>query len=325
MTAHGFDNIHLVTCVGVDTELGHLPHFIDHYCALGIQPDNFHVVLNTSDKNSPGLDAAKHVLTQRGLKAQETWVAPYTSDAMWAKRREVQARVTNVDDWVVSADVDEFHEYPAPLPEVIAECERRGARCVQGVFIDRLAPGGKLAAVAEQPSIQEQFPIQADVQCAIAGTGEHYNYRGTVKMMVFKGTIWPDRGGHMALRGDSPVEYLFSRDLGLFPAIGNARFRFFVPLRVHHFKWTDTMPATLRRRLATPGVSVAGGEYTRALLDYFDQYAGVVPDDVPRRSNTAATTGTWRARITSLRVLDAALWYRTRLTRIGSKVLSRGT
>lgn len=297
---------HLVSCVGVDTEYAHLPHFIDHYLALGIPPARFHVILNTQDAQSENLAAAQALLQQRGLPAPDLCITPYTSDSMWAKRREVQARDVPLEDWVISADVDEFHEYPEDLPDFLAAMEARGVDCVQGVLIDRLAADGALAAVDSDTSIWETFPLQADVQCAIGGTGENYNWYGTVKAMALKGTLSPSRGGHHPVEADKDVHYLFGRHLAQFAGIGHASFRFFVPLRVHHFKWVSSMPAALRERLATPGVSAADVEYGGKLLDYFDRNGGVRLQDVTQRRSNAPGCRGWRRRVAYLRALDNA-------------------
>ena len=300
--------IRLVSCVGVEHDLALLPHFLRYYIGLGISPDRFHIILNSPTTDAPGLVEARAVLTAQGVEPEEEWVEPYTSDAMWEKRREVQRRVAAPTDWVLSADVDEFHEFPAPLGEVLAYCEGRGVNCVQGVFVDRLAPGGRLAEVEPEPSIWDQFPVEADVICTLRrpeGSGFRY---GTVNIMACRGDVLPSRGGHHPLRDGRSVSYLFGRPLAEFPWITEAGFRFAVPFRVHHFKWTEGLLDTHRRRLDTPGASQAGSAYGRLLLDYFDRRGGrVAPGDVPVHEPGLADRVPWRTRVAALRTGSAAL------------------
>lgn len=307
MSAVDDRSIHLVSCIGVDTEFAHLPHFLDHYLALGVRRENVHLILNTDDAGSPNLARARALLESRHLPAPDVWIGPYTSDAMWARRRDLQTERVPADAWVVSADVDEFHEYPAPLGEIIAHCEALGVNCVQGVFIDRIAADGRLVDVDPDQPIGQTFALQGDVQCTVGRTGRHHDWFGTIKVMLLKAELLPSRGGHHPQNGDVPVRYLFDRHLARFPAIGRARFRFFIPFRVHHFKWTASMAQTLRRRLATPGVSAAGAEYGRKLVDYVEAEGGIRLADIPLRSRQRVDPLGWRRRVRMLRLMASAL------------------
>ncbi len=296
----------LISCVGVEHDLALLPHFLRHYLGLGIEPADAHLVLNAPTADAPALAEARAVLEAHGIEPAEEWIAPYTSDAMWEKRREVQRRVAAPADWVVSADVDEFCEFPAPLGEVLDYCDRRGVTCVQGVFIDRLAPGGRLAAVEPEPSLWDQFPIEADVICTLRRDEDGYQ-AGTVNIMACRGDVLPSRGGHHPLHNGRPVSYLLGRPLGQFPGIGEAIVRFSVPFRVHHFKWTEGVLDTHRQRLATPGASKAGSVYGRRLLEYFDHRDGRVElGDVPVREPRLGDRVPWLARVAALRSVAAA-------------------
>lgn len=299
--------VRLISCVGVEHDLPLLPHFLEYYSGLGIAPSDMHLVLNVQDAESPALARAHAVLEAHGAEPAEVWIAPYTSDAMWGKRREVQQRVASPTDWVVSADVDEFHEFPAPLGEFLAYCERQGATCVQGVFIDRLAADGRLKAVEPEPSVWDQFPVEADVICTVRRAEEGKYWYGTVNIMVCRGDVLPSRGGHHPLADGREVSHLLGRPLAEFPGITDARFRFSLPLRVHHFKWTDTLAKGLHERLNTSGVSTRGQAYGRLLLDRFEQQDGFALGDLPIREAGLANRVPWRTRIAALRAGSDAL------------------
>lgn len=294
-------DMHLVSCIGVDTEYAYLRSFLDHYLGLGIRAENFCLILNTENRHSDNLQHALQLLRHYGIAKPETWVETYTSESMWRKRREIQMRSVPNGHWVINADVDEFHEYPVPLSVLLTECESKGVNCVQGVFIDRLTVDGHLGHVKPDDNIWDAFPTQADVQCTIGGIGIHHNWYGTVKLMAFKSELLPARGGHFLVKSDRLVHYLFGRNIAGFPWIGQSWFRFRLPLRVHHFKWTASLPTTLKKRHAASGVSPAGAEYGKKMLDYVEANRGINLNDIPVRRAGLDRDIHWRRSIASLR------------------------
>ncbi|KAF0675882.1 hypothetical protein [Profundibacterium mesophilum] len=270
----------LITCVGVEHDLPLLPHFLRHYRALGIAPDRFVILLNAADAEHPGLARARAVIRDEGItRAAIDWIAPYTSGSMWARRGAAQAEFCAPDAWVLNADVDEFHRWPEPLADCLARADALGVDCIQGVMIDRLAPGGVLAPVAPAPGIGTQFPIRAEVAQAIGGESQVHGRGGTVKIMAAHGRLLPRRGGHRPL-DESGVRYLYRNPLGEFPQIDDPQFRFRVPTTVEHVHWTAELAARLELRLATPGVSPAGAEYGRRQLDHIAAHGGISLADV---------------------------------------------
>jgi hypothetical protein len=292
--------VRLISCVGVESELALLGHFLAHYRALGIAPEHMHLILNTTDPTSANLQRARALLAEAGTEPAKEWIAAYTSDTMWAERRALQAEVAKAKDWIISADVDEFHEYPAPLDEFLASCAKQKVTAVQGVFIDRLAPQGRLATVAPDVPLAEQFPVEADVICSIGQRGQHHNWFGTVKLMAFRGNVMPSRGGHHPLDG-VPARYLYGLPLGRFRRVGEPGFRFSVPTRVHHYKWTAALPGNLERRLATLGVSPAGAEYGGKLMSYLAATRRIALEEVPIRRPTTFDRLPWQWRVRWLR------------------------
>ena len=290
--------VRLLTCVGVADDLPLLPHWLDHYAGLGIAPADTICLLNATDAKAPNLLRAEALLAERGAVAVR-WIAPYTSETMWAARRALQEEHAGPDDWVLSADVDEFHVYPAPLGEVLAACRAGGITCLQGPFVDRLGPDGVLAAVSPDRPLAEQFPVAAEASLSLFGEGRTHNRYGTVKIMAMRGGVMPDRGGHHP-QDEWAHRYLYGAPLAAFGGITTPRFRFAVPTQVHHYHWTAALPARLERRLATPGVSAAGAEYGARQLAALA--SGRVPlETVALRPEGEAGTGDWKARAAALR------------------------
>ena len=296
----------LISCVGVEHDLPLLGPFLDHYAGLGIAPGRMHLILQAADPGAPGIARAREVMARRGVEPAEVWTDPYTSAAMWERRRAVQERCARPDDWIVNADVDEMHDYPAPLAEVTAFCEARGARCVQGPFVDRLAPGGVLAAVEPEGSLWDAFPISADAGSAIGKRAGADDATGTVKIMLHRGDVRPGLGGHHpAALPDEAL--LYGAGLMAFPRIKAAAFRFSLPFRVRHFKWTAPMREGLERRRSTPGASRAGSLYGGRLLAYLDRRGGRIELADLVLEDRRAPVGDWRARVEALAAMGARI------------------
>ena len=291
----------LISCLGVEDDLPLLPHFLVHYRDLGIAPGAVHVILNASSEDHVGVGKARAILAEFGHTPAEIWTEPYSSAAMWERRRAVQTHVAQAGDWIVNADVDEFHEYPAPLNEVLDWCGERRITAVQGPFIDRIAVDGALATVRTAPPLAEQFPVCAEAMIHIAGLSGGHDRYGTVKLMLHRAEVKPSRGGHHPQADSREVRYALHRPLAEFPAITRPEFRFSHPFRVHHFKWTDTLVAGLHRRLANPAVSPAGKAYGAKLLEYFDEHDGFDLSDLSHSNSTRRSILPWRMRIAALR------------------------
>lgn len=312
-------DIRLITCVGIEHDLALLPHFIGYYKDLGIPPGKMHIVLQAPQKNLNEMGKARSLLDEFGIKAQEIWIAPYTSDSMWEKRREVQRKVAKANDWVISADVDEFHEFPDDLPVFLSYCDKQQLNCIQGVFIDRLAAKGRLTPVKQDSPIWDQYPVQADVICTMRQDEEGGWVNGTVNIMACKGNIFPSRGGHGALAGDIQLKYLFGRKLGKLPGIEKPGVRFALPLRVHHFKWTNSLVKSLEKRLSTPGVSERGKSYGQTLLDHIDEQGSIRLDKMPVRKPGLFARLPWRYQILAFDMRNLAIGASNRIKRLIKK------
>ncbi len=316
--------IRLIACIGVDAELALLPHFVAHYLGLGIAPERMHVLLNSADAGSSALARATTLLAERGVTHAVPWIAPYTSDAMWARRRELQLEVAGPDDWVVSADADELHEYPDALERVLEHCERRGIDVVQGVFVDRLAAGGELAEVRATPALAEQFPLRADAIGSLGGSGRHHDRYGTVKLMAMRAHVLPSRGGHHPANASRAPRFLQGAPLGSFAMLDDPARRFDWPFRVHHYKWTASLVPGLQKRLATPGVSEAGREYGAKVLAHVEAHGGLHLARIPVDALDAderrrrAVRG-WRGRMARARMANAV---RQRLLRLRRRLIA---
>ena len=293
--------LRVISCLGVELETAFLTHFLAHYAALGVPAANIHLILNAGRADAPELDAAEAVLAAHGAARPHRWIAPYTSDTMWAERRALQMRVARPEDWVLNADADEHHAYPDAPAAIARYCERKGYNAVQGVMIDRLAADGTLAPVAAKPALAAQFPVAAEVAIALFGRRRGAGLDGTVKLMMHRGDVLPSRGGHNPWGDGAVPRFLAGARLATFPGIEDPATRLRFPFRVDHYNWTAGRQASLERRLATPGVSTAGRAFGGQVLDYLARHGRIRPGDValgPARPTAAG----WRRRMLGMRL-----------------------
>jgi hypothetical protein len=278
----------------VDRELRFLPYFLEHYQSLGIPPSRIHVILNTPDAASEQLQAARNMLESAGAAKPVEWLEAYTSEAMWEQRRRLQLEVSSDGDWIVNADADEHHRYPAPLDEVIGVCEAKGHNAVQGFLIDRLAPAGRLAEVQEGQALAEQFPIRAEVAYSLFQGGQHFGRDATVKLMLHRADVLPRRGGHNPMTETGP-KLLCGARLASFPRAMDFEFRSRFPFQVDHYKWHSGRRAAFENRISTPGVSAAGQEFGSMMLQHLEEHDGVDLGSIALTEDAAPAGEGWQA------------------------------
>lgn len=289
--------MHLLSCVG-ERDAALVAHFVGHYEALGVPRERMHLIVHVGHGDLEGDAAAPgglvgEVMGDLGLEPAMIWRGHYTSAGLWQRRRGLQRRVVPADGWVLNADIDELHSYPAPLREVVAHLDEEGLNLLQGPMLDRVAPGGVLApvepyGVAGGRRLSEQFPIVADVMCPLGAITRAEDADGTVKMMLHRASVLPGIGGHnpwVARHGPwrrEGVAYAAGRPLAHFADVVDPAWRFAQPAAVHHYKWTEGLAESLTRRRDAAGASARGSAYGSAVLDHLEAHGGRVGiDEVP--------------------------------------------
>ncbi len=152
------------------------------------------------------------------------------------------------DDYVMHLDMDEFHEYPASLAEIVRIMNRREAWALRGWILDRVAEDGTLAPIRSSPSIGEQFPIGCDFTSSVL--------KGwTQKIVLCRGRVQLQGG----VNHDTCNAWYDEIPIGH----GNQYL-------VHHFKWTQGVDERLRSRLAQAAISPCYSNECRRFLDHYD-------------------------------------------------------
>lgn len=124
--------------------------------------------------------------------------------------------------WHVIADVDEFHDYPVPLTELIDAAENAGSPIVGGLLLDRVSEDGSMRPWSAEKGLDQSYPLGGYLTPGLMGGNPG-------KIVAAHSSVRLGLGSHRSL-DESPVN------------------RPLVP--VHHFTWRAGVLEDLRRRVA---------------------------------------------------------------------------
>ncbi len=176
---------------------------------------------------------------------------PWLAETNGLIRDELRRRAG--EGWHVIADVDEFQQYPGPLPEVLADYGRRGEVTVEGLLFDRVTASGELAGWDPAAGIDAGYPLGGFLTSTVL--------RGdSRKVLAARAGVALADGNHWA------------PGLRLGPSAAP-------PLPVHHFKWRADCARYIRRRRSgfagsdVPAEAMMRAECERALA-HLDAHGG---------------------------------------------------
>ena len=262
--------IYLTACVGLDHDIVLLDQFCTHYKALGIKPENFLLVLNTSEQNniSNNIKSGLQILDSHGIEPKDIWCTRYESEEKWSRVHTLLNKFVTPEDWVVHPDTDEFHEIPAPTySDLLNEFDKKGTNALQGMLIDRLTADGSVPLNVMTKDVFKEFPVCADLNSLIKLAGVKLmayrgflranNGSGQVHEQVKPATVYPHGKSisyhetpqfikwvgdpDYANRDQEPEDWTLSMD----------ELRNDIPYLVHHFKWHGRVVEKLEERVET--------------------------------------------------------------------------
>lgn len=210
-----------------------VPHFVKHYIDLGVQAENFLIVLHM------GADAVRAARVKSFLLASKIafveWWGEFTTGSKHFHLLHALS-ITRPSDFIVWADLDEFHEFGSVLRSldhaaVVNFFRVNRCNALSGNFVDRVASSGELAEIQPDVDIQLQFPLRCNVTTRLMRGGSR-------KTLLTSAALRTD-GGHHAV---PPKHYFEVRGMAyLLPSVPmHDR----MPSVCHglvktaHFKWT---------------------------------------------------------------------------------------
>lgn len=128
--------------------------FVEHYRFFGV--DEFLVCINEKEGCD---DSVERVFLDQGIAVTRKWKGPYSEYVRLDIQNELVSAL-NDQDWVVNADIDEFHRFPSDLNDIINLCEYKGFEWARGGLIDRFTKDGVIPILQEDVSLFEQFPVE---------------------------------------------------------------------------------------------------------------------------------------------------------------------
>lgn len=260
--------VFLASPIGVSSGAHLLGHFLQHYRRLGV--DEFILVLHAEASDSRAEDMidimARHGITPR------LQITEFNTRLKLERYRALVGEYCQPEDWVVYADMDEFHAYPSAIHELLAGCDAAGYRFVRGRMRDRLAAGGQLQPMQTSRSLWEQYPFRASVTARIRQGWD-------LKVCAAKADVIFDEGGmHCLAYGHDRLRnyQLTYLDSSGFPGL----------VDIDHFAWDDTLLTRINRKLAGLGGDsdstddpVVMGEYERVRAHLL-AHGSIAADDI---------------------------------------------
>ena len=231
--------VHLITVVG-----GHHVQLLDqtlqHYHNLGIS--SFLVHANLRNPEDTALNDLQFIANKFGFGIASVSYGDHAA----AQRAAWKSRQRFPDDWYLIVDADEFQVFPAPLVDILENCERKGYDHVKGCFLDRVASDGILRKLSPQQAIWTQYPVGLFLTYPLL--------RGDPrKVVAAKGHVEMSSHGHhnaISERGCPITEY-------------------FIP--VHHFKWVEGVIEALEHRIHSIR-STSPSDHWRESQRFIDYY-----------------------------------------------------
>lgn len=212
-------NIYLRSCIGVEHDLQLIPHFIDYYKNLGVT--DFLLTLSSPTSDHKNLTIAKSILSDNNINPIFTWIGKYKENR---RKKYLRTMVKDLkpNNWIVTADCDEFQEYPTNLIDFTKDLDENKLTWTRGYLIDRLALNGVIPkSILNNDSLFNQFPLRCNLHNFRDEPKSGYHINGQKfmpKVPLHKQHILLGDGNHFAIqkKWDTLYDHF---------------------IRINHFKW----------------------------------------------------------------------------------------
>lgn len=239
----------IYAAVSIFDNLEIVPHFLRHYTRLGVNK----IVLSVRGKSPELAESVAKIAVDYPTVVHFTPAQYFDCMERFGVENELLRREGMQDDnYVLHLDLDEFHEYPAPLIDIVRQMNKADAWAVRGWMVDRVAADGVLHPIRDEPCISEQFPLAADITKSILAALNQ-------KIMLCRGRVHLNSGKH-----DTFNAYYDRVPLG-----------FTEQYRVHHFKWIDGVIERFEQRITEPGTADGYKNECRSFIKYYRTYGRV--------------------------------------------------
>jgi hypothetical protein len=229
--------ITVITSISHDDTL--LPHFLKYYHWLGVRK----FIIAVSDQRQLSRNVTEACAdTNFDITIQDYAGMPLLTGALREHRDSLRQVYIESSAWWIPADLDELHQYPLPLAELVTQLQHGSYTHCSGVFVDRIAEDGSLQTNLPTPSLFQQYPWEAQLTRFLA-KGSHR------KVSIARGDVRVSMGHHLV--------------------VGNNK-RFKLRSRTHHFKWRTGLLEQLTQRVKQfKEDGLKHWRESQRILDYF--------------------------------------------------------
>ncbi|WP_416986614.1 hypothetical protein [Streptomyces sp. T028] len=234
-------SVPLIAVIGaVEDNLLH--NFVRHYRRVGIT--EFFAAFHFPD-HVPDAERERTLGTWRDLVGEPTVVStgPW-HEHLHGELRD-RLRVAAGEGWHAIADSDEFHAYPLPIEDLIAEADASGHPYVRGLLLDRVAADGGLDGDTEVTDLDIRYPLGGFITANLTQGNPR-------KIILVRSDVELALGSHY-----SPAIRIPFAQGRIIP--------------VHHFKWRPPVLDDLRRRVEMH-TSGAWTDVTSSLAEEASRY-----------------------------------------------------
>ena len=226
-----------------------LPHWLEHYTNLGVDRILLGIFDDVPARNREQIEtwSAHWPLTT----FRQTWKNEHELAHEEQRRTACRLAGAGPDTWIIHTDLDELHEFPAPLKEIIATCEVMDINTISGEFLDRVAADGTLAPILPSPSLFQQFPVGCQLTKNLL--------RGwTQKIMLARFCVACGVGHHIGSNVKAHCVPIGRPDQYI----------------VHHFKWHADLPARMDWAMSQPNANLMWRIEARKFLNWLGANGG---------------------------------------------------
>jgi len=195
-------------------ETGLLPQFLQHYSQLGVN----HFIVGILEKTC-SIEVIRSLCRDFPCTIVSSAI-DFNGNKDTAFRHWLCKQFISPEEWWVIADLDEFHEYPEPLPALVETLDADGYLFLGSTFLDRITSDGSCPNLRPDYPLWEQFPAAADLT-------RLWMEAPCSKIMLIRGHGTMLGGHHRPKKPHGPI---------------------FKGGKVHHFKWFGDIEGQIRER-----------------------------------------------------------------------------
>ncbi|KAI8114392.1 hypothetical protein M9434_002517 [Picochlorum sp. BPE23] len=221
----------LQATISLAHDLPMLPHFLSHYLDAGILPHNFLMILHLAERNDTLFYKVSALLRSKGIIYIKKWIGQYSSKEMNERRQTLRKKAeVSSDDWVVHADSDMLHQFPAKIASFLDQMRRMGYDAVYGYYQDRVTADGTLQNISNHEKIEQQFPLVCHISTQVVQLNRYNSSLNIpMKLLAYRGYLQENQGGGRVRN---------EKEACIFPTL----------LRTDHYKWVWPLVAKMELR-----------------------------------------------------------------------------